>query len=115
MASTNSGATTSPPAWLAVGWLKSLLLLGAGTLVVWMALGADGILRATHRDEAAADLIARLHLTTPAYYPAGHPLRHPESRQAGIPARHTPQLPLWLTQDGIEPLPAPLARWEAQP
>jgi hypothetical protein len=78
-------------------------------------LGADGVLRSHRQDAAAADLIARLHITTPAYYPAGHPLRHPESQTTGITARHTPHLPLWLTPHGKRPLGGPIAPWETQP
>ena len=105
----------SSPVWMQLGWTKALYLLWVATLLIWIALGADMTFRSTVQDRSATELMARLHLTAPAYYPAGHPLRHPDSRHPGVAARHTPFHPLHLTRNqGFLP-PEVLPSWETQP
>jgi hypothetical protein len=94
---------------------KRFLILWALTLLTWVALAGDGVWRSRSQDRAAAELCARLHLTAPAYYPAGHPLRHPEIRASGIVAGHTPRLPLALTQPGPQWMADSAGRWETLP
>jgi hypothetical protein len=83
--------------------------------VIWIVLGADGAWRSRHQDRAAADLCARLHLAAPAFYPAGHPLRHPEAQARGILAGSSPRLPLASTQAGPPWLVEGLDGWETLP
>ena len=101
----------APPAWMGLGAAKCVLLLWEITLLACLALGADIRLRSTAQPRAAA-LMARLHLTAPAWSPAGHPWRHPESRSDGISPAHTPQLPRHLAQEDFVLLPEALTRWE---
>jgi hypothetical protein len=61
----------------------------------------------------AADLCARLHLTAPAFYPAGHPLRHPEAQNRGILAGYSPRLPLAWSES--QRFLGGLHHWETQP
>jgi hypothetical protein len=102
-----------PPAWCRRGGAKLVLLLWAATLLIWVVLGADGVWRSRHQDRSAADLCARLHLAAPAFYPAGHPLRHPEAQTRGILAGHTPRLP--LAESDPQWSVGGLDHWETQP
>ena len=86
------GQTAPSPGWLRLGPARGCCLLGAATLALWLLMGADKHLRSGTQEQAAADRMAHLHLTAPAYFPAGHPLRHPESRVRGIPSTHAPGL-----------------------
>jgi hypothetical protein len=103
------------PAWLKLGGVKGLLLLWFGTLVIWIIIGTDGVFRSSLQDREAADLIAYLDLTAPAYYPAGHPCRHPENQAPGIIASPTPLLPLALSRQRPQWLPEGGHQWEPLP
>ena len=96
-------------------WAKAILLIWAASLLIWLALGADMVFRSATQDRAAATAMARLHLTAPAYYPAGHPQRHPEYQNQGISAGHTPLLPFAPTHHRLQFLPDALNRWETHP
>ncbi|MDJ0781430.1 MAG: hypothetical protein QNJ22_05630 [Desulfosarcinaceae bacterium] len=108
-------AAAVPPAWLQTKGLMGILLLWIGTLLFGLAMVADGVVRAAHQDRAAADLIHQLHLTAPAFYPAGHPLRHPGHQSRGIPSHYTPLMPLALVSDRWEWFMVEGVRWEQLP
>lgn len=103
----------APPAWLHLNWTKALFILWVGTLLLWIALGADMIFRSARQDRRAVQLARGLHLTRPAYFPAGHPWRHPESGHPGVEARHSPRLPPYRPPTQL--LPEVLPPWEPLP
>jgi hypothetical protein len=103
------------PAWLKLGGLKCVRLLWFGALVIWIVLGADGVFRSSRQDRQAADLISYLDLTAPAYYPAGHPWRHPENQAPGIFASPTPLMPLALSRQLRPWFPDRWHQWEPLP
>lgn len=65
--------------------LALLVPLGAVVLV-----GGDTWLRSADQDRAAIQWMQDLDLTTPAFWPAGTPQRHPETMTPAVDLRLTP-------------------------
>jgi hypothetical protein len=62
------------------------------SMLVVLAVAADGLLRVPHQDDAARAWINALTLSAPALHAAGTPMRHPETMHPAVDLRFFPGL-----------------------
>lgn len=72
-----------------LGARRLVLISISFSLLVTLAITADLFLRLPQRNDSAPVWMRELTLSAPALWPAGSPLRHPETLHPGVDLRHT--------------------------
>lgn len=70
-----------------LGAKRLLIIAICISLLVSLATAADLVLRVHHQDDATGACMKAFALSTPALWPAGDPLRHPETVHPGVDLR----------------------------
>lgn len=71
---------------------RLLVIVIIASVVVVLAAAADLLLRAPLRDDPASAWMRALTLSAPTLWPAGSPMRHPETVHPGVDLRFSPAL-----------------------
>ncbi len=69
-----------------------LIIAISATALVFLATAADLLLRVPRQDDTAVTWMKTLSLSAPALWPAGSPMRHPETVHPGVNLRFSPGL-----------------------